>query len=135
MQFSDLVGSLMPGHNKTQYAEYRERPMLVRRNLIAAGIGLAAGLAAPAIRRATAKGGQSLRIGYILPQQSQLGAGAMAFVDEVAKRTGGRIAIEQHPDSTLGGEVEMMKGVSSAPSISPSSPAGRCRTCCLKAVC
>jgi tripartite ATP-independent transporter DctP family solute receptor len=85
--------------------------MLVRRNLIAAGIGLAAGLAAPAIRRATAKGGQSLRIGYILPQQSQLGAGAMAFADEVAKRTGGRIAIEQHPDSTLGGEVEMMKGV------------------------
>ena len=85
--------------------------MLTRRNLIATGIGLAAGLAAPAVRRAAAKGGQSLRIGYILPQQSQLGAGATAFADAVAKRTGGRLAVQQFPDSTLGGDVELAKGI------------------------
>ena len=85
--------------------------MLARRQIVTAGIALAAGLASPAIRRATAKGGQSLRIGYILPQQSQLGAGATAFADEVTKRCGGRITIQQFPDSTLGGDVEMAKGV------------------------
>lgn len=84
--------------------------MLPRRNILAAGVGLAAGLAAPAIRRAAAKG-QNLRIGYILPQQSQLGAGATAFADEVAKRTGGRITVQQFPDSSLGGDVELLKGV------------------------
>jgi tripartite ATP-independent transporter DctP family solute receptor len=75
-----------------------------------AGIGLAVGLAAPAIRRAAAKA-QTLRIGYILPLQSQLGAGASSFAEAVAKRTGGRIAVQQFPDATLGGEVEMLKGL------------------------
>ncbi len=83
--------------------------MLKRRTLLNAGLGVA--LAAPAIHRAAIAKGQTLRIGYILPLQSQLGAGATTFADEVAKRCGGRIAIQQFPDSVLGGEVEMLKGV------------------------
>ncbi len=33
------------------------------------------------------------------------------MADEIARRTGGRILIEQFPDSSLGGEVEMLQGV------------------------
>jgi len=84
--------------------------MLARRSFMSSGIALAVGLAMPAIGHAAAKA-QALRIGYILPQQSQLGAGASAFAEAVAKRTGGRITVQQFPDATLGGEVEMLKGV------------------------
>lgn len=55
--------------------------------------------------------GRTLRIGYLLPTESQLGAGASAMAAEVARRTNGRILIEQFPDSSLGGEVEMLQGV------------------------
>ncbi|MGA2226670.1 MAG: DctP family TRAP transporter solute-binding subunit [Syntrophobacteraceae bacterium] len=54
---------------------------------------------------------KTYRIGYILSTESQLGAGAIAFADEVAKRTGGKINIEQQPNAALGGEVEMLKGL------------------------
>lgn len=54
---------------------------------------------------------RTLRIGYILPEASQLGAGATRFADEVAKRTGGRIALQQFANATLGGDVELLKGV------------------------
>lgn len=54
---------------------------------------------------------KTYRIGYLLSPNSQLGAGASAFADEVAKRTKGRIRIEQYPNSTLGGEVEMLDGL------------------------
>jgi hypothetical protein len=47
--------------------------MLARRNLLA---GIGAGSAMRAIRKASANGGQNLRIDYILPQQSPLGAAA-----------------------------------------------------------
>jgi TRAP-type transport system periplasmic protein len=87
-----------------------ERTMLARRDLFATAFGVAAGLALPA-RRATAKAADSLRLGYVLPQQSQLGAGATTFADDVARRTGGRIKIQQFPDAALGGEVELLKGV------------------------
>jgi tripartite ATP-independent transporter DctP family solute receptor len=53
----------------------------------------------------------SYKMGYILSRESQLGAGATVFADEVAKRTGGRITIEQQPNAVLGGEVEMLKGM------------------------
>jgi TRAP-type transport system periplasmic protein len=81
--------------------------MRVRRRDVLTGALAASGLAASGARAA----GRSLRIGYILPVQSQLGAGATAFADEIAKRTGGRIAIQQFPDSSLGGDVELAKGV------------------------
>ena len=85
--------------------------MLPRRQFLAVGTALAAGPAAPAIRRARAAPGQTLRIGYILPLGSQVGAGATAFADEVAKRSGGRITVQQFPDATLGADVELLKGV------------------------
>jgi tripartite ATP-independent transporter DctP family solute receptor len=52
-----------------------------------------------------------MRIGYLLPTDSQLGAGASAMAEELAQHTQGRIQIEQFPDASLGGEVEMLKGV------------------------
>jgi tripartite ATP-independent transporter DctP family solute receptor len=85
--------------------------MIARRNMLSATVGFAACLAAPVIRRAAAKSGQNLRIGYVLPLQSHLGAGATAFADEITKQTTGRITVQQFPDSLLGGEVELAKGV------------------------
>jgi tripartite ATP-independent transporter DctP family solute receptor len=52
-----------------------------------------------------------LKLGYILSTDSQLGAGAAVFADQIAKRTHGRYRIEQYPNSALGGEVEMLKAV------------------------
>jgi tripartite ATP-independent transporter DctP family solute receptor len=54
---------------------------------------------------------RTLKIGYLLTKDSQLGTGATAFAEEVSKRTGGRITIEQYPNAALGGEVEMMKAI------------------------
>lgn len=52
-----------------------------------------------------------LRIGYVFPQGSQLGAGASRFAAEVARRTGGAFRIEPYPNSTAGGELEMAEDV------------------------
>ncbi|CAK0773686.1 Solute-binding protein Veis_3954 [Azospirillaceae bacterium] len=54
---------------------------------------------------------RSYKFGYILSRESQLGAGAAVFADEVAKRTSGRITIEQQPNAVMGGEMEMLKGM------------------------
>jgi TRAP-type transport system periplasmic protein len=54
---------------------------------------------------------KSLKLGYILSTDSQLGAGGTVFADEIAKRTQGRYRVEQYPNSALGGEVEMLKAV------------------------
>jgi TRAP-type transport system periplasmic protein len=84
--------------------------MFTRRQTLHGIVGLASG--ALAMRAGLARAaGQTLRIGYILPVQSQLGAGATVFADEVAKRTGGRFVVQQFPDSSLGGDVELLKGV------------------------
>jgi tripartite ATP-independent transporter DctP family solute receptor len=64
-----------------------------------------------AASRASAQTVRTLKLGYILSRQSQLGAGGDVFAQEIAKRTGGRYRIEQYPDSALGGEVEMLKAV------------------------
>lgn len=58
-----------------------------------------------------AHGEQVLKIGYLLPEESQIGAGAAAFAAEVAKRTDGKYRIEQYPSTALGGEMEMIEGV------------------------
>ena len=50
-------------------------------------------------------------MGYLFSKDLQLGAGATAMADAVAKGTSGRIAIQQFPDLVLGGDVEMLKGV------------------------
>jgi TRAP-type transport system periplasmic protein len=83
--------------------------MIGRRQLLVSGAGMASGILGG--RRKARAATQTLRIGYILPVASQLGAGATVFAQEVAKRTNGRIAIQQYPDSTLGGDVELMKGI------------------------
>jgi len=84
--------------------------MFSRRNVLLAGAALAAGARSGRASAAPAKA-RKLRMGYLLPAESQLGAGATAMAEEVARRTGGRIQIQQFPDSALGGEVEMLKGV------------------------
>jgi tripartite ATP-independent transporter DctP family solute receptor len=84
--------------------------MIGRRQMIFSGIGMTSGVLAAGFGSARAAA-RTLRIGYILPLKSQLGAGASVFADEIAKRTAGRIAIQQFPDATLGGDVELMKGV------------------------
>jgi tripartite ATP-independent transporter DctP family solute receptor len=84
--------------------------MIERRQILRSGAGLAAGMLAGRVGPARAAP-RTLRIGYILPVQSQLGAGASLFADEVAKRTAGRFTVQQFPDSTLGGDVELLKGV------------------------
>ncbi len=84
--------------------------MLCRRNILLAGAALAAGGASGRATAAQAKA-RKLRMGYLLPTESQLGAGAAAMAEEVFRRTAGRIEIQQFPNSVLGGEVEMLKGV------------------------
>jgi TRAP-type transport system periplasmic protein len=74
---------------------------------IAAGALAAALVSAPL----HAEPARTLKMGYILSVDSQLGAGAKVLADELAKRTQGRITVEQYPNSGLGGEVEMLKGV------------------------
>mgnify|MGYP002714914102 FL=1 len=60
---------------------------------------------------AQAQQARTLKLGHILGSDSQLGAGAAAFADEVAKRTSGRYKIELYPNAALGGEVEAIKAV------------------------
>ncbi|HEY9711986.1 MAG TPA: DctP family TRAP transporter solute-binding subunit [Chroococcales cyanobacterium] len=52
-----------------------------------------------------------LKLGFILASNSQLGAGAAKFANEISKRTEGRYRIELYPNAALGGEVEMVKAV------------------------
>jgi tripartite ATP-independent transporter DctP family solute receptor len=73
-----------------------------------AGIAVALGCL---LVSASAQSPRNLKLGYILSPDSQLGAGATLFADEIAKRTQGRYRIEQYPNSALGGEIEMLKAV------------------------
>jgi TRAP-type transport system periplasmic protein len=58
-----------------------------------------------------AESARTIKFGYILSTDSQLGAGGAAFAEAVEKGTAGRFKIDQHPNSSLGGEVEMLKGI------------------------
>jgi tripartite ATP-independent transporter DctP family solute receptor len=82
--------------------------MLSRRQTLLAGAGLAA---ASRFRSAAAAPVRTLRMGFIYSTNSQLGAGIAAMAAEVEKRTDGRIRIQPVPDSALGGDVEMLKGI------------------------
>lgn len=84
--------------------------MLCRRTMLLAGAALAAGGISTHATAAPAKA-RKMRMGYLLPTDSQLGAGVTAMAAEIVRRTGGRIEIQHFPDSSLGGEVEMLKGV------------------------
>jgi tripartite ATP-independent transporter DctP family solute receptor len=74
------------------------------------GAALAAGFGARRAKAAPAKA-TKLRIGYLISANSQAGAGATAMADEIARRTNGKIQLQQFPDAALGGEVEMLKAV------------------------
>jgi tripartite ATP-independent transporter DctP family solute receptor len=76
----------------------------------AAGAALATGTLATFAAPASAQA-RTLKLGYILPKESQLGAGAAAIAKEIAARTGGRLKVEEYPNSALGGEVEMVKAM------------------------
>lgn len=82
--------------------------MISRRTLLLGGA-----IAAPSlwIRAAGAQAARTLRMGYLFAKDSQLGAGVTAMAAEVAKRTNGKINIQHFPDASLGGDVEMLKGV------------------------
>src|SRR5215471_14593943 len=75
--------------------------------LAACGISTIAFSIAPAPAQYT----RSLKFGYILSENSQLGVGGGVFASEIATRTNGRYKVEQYPNSALGGEVEMLKSV------------------------
>ncbi|MCW2244952.1 tripartite ATP-independent transporter DctP family solute receptor [Azospirillum fermentarium] len=80
------------------------------RHLLAAAVAavcLHAAVSAPA----QAQDARPLKFGYILAPDSQLGAGAAAFAAALEKQAPGRYKIDQFPNSTLGGEVEMIKGI------------------------
>ncbi len=87
--------------------DLRRRTFLVRSAQVLAVAASAWFCAAPLHAQTT----RTLKIGYILSKDSQLGAGAKAFAEEVAKLSGGRLAVEQYPNAALGGEVEMMKAL------------------------
>jgi tripartite ATP-independent transporter DctP family solute receptor len=72
---------------------------------------LVVALCALASAAAATESPRILKIGYILQQESQLGAGATVFAREVEQRTHGRYVIEPYPDAQLGGEVEMVQAV------------------------
>ena len=51
---------------------------------------------------------RTLRLAFILPTDSQLGAGATTFAAQVSARTDGRYKIEPYPNAMLGGEVAVL---------------------------
>jgi tripartite ATP-independent transporter DctP family solute receptor len=71
----------------------------------------AAAVLSLANRPARAEPARTLKLGFILSMDSQLGAGAKVFAEQVAARTDGRYKIELYPDAELGGEVDMLKAV------------------------
>ena len=85
--------------------------MLPRRQFLAVGTALAAGLATPAIRRARAASAQTLRIGYILPLARRSAPERPPSPMKSPSVPGGRITVQQFPDATLGADVELLKGV------------------------
>ena len=72
---------------------------------------IASAAAASLTSLGVARAATQWKLGYPLPLNSQFGAAATAFADELARRTGGRFTIQQFPSSALGGEREMIEGV------------------------
>jgi len=54
---------------------------------------------------------QTLRMAYALSQQSHYGAGGEAFSQAITQSTGGKIQVQQFPNSALGGEREVIEGL------------------------
>ncbi|MGD0103708.1 MAG: TRAP transporter substrate-binding protein [Rhodopila sp.] len=84
--------------------------MLNRRGFAAMAV---CALATPVIRPARAAS-RNLRLCTTLPADSHVGAPLKYFASEVAAGTGGRVTVELMWTSSIGGEVEMVQGVSSS---------------------
>jgi tripartite ATP-independent transporter DctP family solute receptor len=92
--------------------QLRLPPESARRFRLAKALTLVAAAAALFLAGpAEAQTARKLKIGYVLPEESQFGAGVAVFAEEVRKRIGERIAIEQYPNGALGGDLEMLKAV------------------------
>jgi tripartite ATP-independent transporter DctP family solute receptor len=81
-----------------------------RRAMLLAAAG---GLAMPSVVGAQ-PAGRRLRLAHITDAQSSEGQFAVTFARELAARTGGRWTAEVHPNGALGGQVEMVRGISGA---------------------
>jgi len=73
------------------------------KSLIAVFLALAVVSATP-----SAQAQQVLKLGHVLPADSQFGAAARVFGDEVSKRTNGKFQIKEHPASALGSGKAML---------------------------
>ncbi len=99
-----------PTHRSVHVPAERIHALINRRGMLSGSAALAASGLLGSVKAASVRA-RKLRMGYLLPTNSQLGAGASAMAEEVARRTAGRLQIEQFPDASLGGEVEMLKSV------------------------
>jgi TRAP-type transport system periplasmic protein len=101
----------MYGFNRSRDSSHELRAAQIARLTIGVIVAFICWIASAGAQAQTQAPTKVLKLGYILSTHSQLGAGATAFAEEIAKRTGGRYRIEQYPNSALGGEVEMLKAV------------------------
>ncbi|RMX08823.1 DctP family TRAP transporter solute-binding subunit [Corticibacter populi] len=73
--------------------------------VLAGATFVAANLAAPATAQTTFK------MAYALSQQSHYGAAGEAFAKTLEEGSGGRLKVQQFPNSALGGEREVIEGL------------------------
>ena len=84
----------------------------VSRRQVLAFTGMAAGAAALGLPRSALAADMTLRYGHMNTPTSVNGQQAVWFADEVAKKTGGKVAIQVFPSSQLGSIKELAEGVS-----------------------
>ncbi|MFT3721368.1 TRAP transporter substrate-binding protein [Pseudorhodoferax sp.] len=81
---------------------------LIRRSFLALSAALAA--AAP-VGSALAQQPREIKLGYALAQNSHYGAAARAWADSVEQSTGKAFQFKHFPSSALGGERELIEGL------------------------
>lgn len=84
--------------------------MYSRRNVMAGAA--AAGLVLGAPRILKAQGTTTLRMGHIFPTSHPYHLGLVRFAEEVESRTNGSVKVEVFPSAQLGGEIELLEGMS-----------------------
>jgi tripartite ATP-independent transporter DctP family solute receptor len=83
--------------------------MLIRRSFLTLAAATAVG--APTVR-VFAQQPREVKIGYALAQNSHFGAGALAWSESVEKATNNAFQFKHFPSSALGGERELVEGLS-----------------------
>ncbi len=56
----------------------------------------------------------TLKLGHIANEQHSWHKGSLKFAEEVAKLTDGRIEVQVFPNDSLGKEIDLINGISSA---------------------